>query len=100
MTAAGLDVRVVISTPASVVDFARQDNAEGSAVAGMSLILEHAGVSFNDASGNWQAEARAGFLRAEEWIEKALLDFGRDALAAVFARSFRYAERAISNARP
>ena len=38
---------------------------------------------FNDASGNRQAEAGAGFLRAEERVEQALLDFGRDALAVV-----------------
>ena len=38
---------------------------------------------FNDASGNRQAEARPRFLRAEEGVEKALLDFGRDALAVV-----------------
>jgi hypothetical protein len=40
-------------------------------------------VLFNDASGNRQAEASACFLRAEERVEKALLDFGRDALAGV-----------------
>jgi len=42
---------------------------EGRAVAGPGLILEHAAVLFYDASGNRQAEAGAGFLRAEEWVE-------------------------------
>ena len=52
-------------------------------MAGPGLILEHAAVPFNDAGGNRQAEARAGFLRAEERVEQALLDFGRDAFAVV-----------------
>ena len=47
------------------------------------LILESATVPFNDASGNRQAEASAGFLRTEERIEQALLDFGRNAFARV-----------------
>src|SRR5437667_2375481 len=67
----------------SVIDFAWQDNAEGRAVAGPGLILERAAVPFNDASGNRKAEASAGFLRAEERIEQALLDLGRNAFASV-----------------
>ena len=52
-------------------------------MAGPGLILEHAAVPFNDASGNRQAEARAGFLSAEKRVEQAFLDFGRDANAVV-----------------
>src|ERR1035438_4901312 len=74
---------LAIRTPGSVLDFARQDNSEGRAVARSGLILEHAAVPFNDASGNWQTEASAGFLRAEERVEQALLDLGRDAFAVV-----------------
>src|SRR5438034_680078 len=75
----GLSIR----TPGNVVDFARQDNAEGRTMASPGLILEHPAVLFNDPSGNRQAEARARFLRAEERVEKALLDLGRDAIAIV-----------------
>src|ERR1019366_2517557 len=56
---------------------------EGRAVAGPGLVLEQAAVLFNDASGYRQAEARAGFLRAEKRGEKALFEFRRDALAVV-----------------
>src|ERR1017187_1561419 len=73
----------VICTLGSLLDFAPQDNAEGRAVAGPGLVLEQAAVLFNDASGYRQAEARAGFFRAEKRVEKALLDFRRDALAVV-----------------
>ena len=83
LTAARLGIRAVICTPGSVLDFAPQDNTEGRAVTRLGLILEHAAELFNDAGGNRQAEAGAGFLRAEERVEKALLDFGRDALAVV-----------------
>ena len=38
---------------------------------------------FNDARGDGEAEAGAGFLRAEERVEEALLDFGRDAASGV-----------------
>ena len=37
------------------------------------LILEHAAVPFNDASGNRQAEASAGFLGAESRLETGVL---------------------------
>jgi hypothetical protein len=75
--------RLPVSTPGSVFDFARQDNSEGRAVPGPGLILEQPAVPFDDASGHRQAKASAGFLGAEERVEKALLDFGRDALAVV-----------------
>src|SRR6185436_16922523 len=70
-------------TLVSLVDFTPQDNAEGRAVAGAGLILEHAAVLFNDASGNRQAKASAGFLRGEERVEQTLLGFGRNAFAGV-----------------
>src|ERR1035441_1647300 len=73
----------VICTFGSVLHFAPQDNAEGRAVAGPGLVLEQAAVLFNDASGNRQAQPGAGFLRAEERVEQALLDFGRNTLAVV-----------------
>src|SRR5438552_10343818 len=76
-------IRAVSRTPGNVVDLAPQDNAEGRAVAGPGLILEHAAVLFNDAGGNRQAEASPGLLGAEERVEKAFLDFGRDALAVI-----------------
>src|SRR3989442_4857848 len=76
-------IRAVSRTPGNVVDFARQDNAEGRAVAGPGLILEHAAVLLNDAGGNRQAEASPGLLRAEERVVKALLDVRRNAVAVV-----------------
>jgi hypothetical protein len=62
-------IRAAICTPGSVPIFARQDNSEGRAVTGPGLILEQAAVPFNNASGDRQTEAGAGFLRAEEWVE-------------------------------
>src|SRR6266404_6758528 len=83
LTAARLDIRAVSFILVSVVDFARQDNAEGRAVAGPSLILEHAAMLLHDARDNCQAEASACFLGAEERVEKVLLSLGRDAFAGV-----------------
>ena len=67
----------------SIGKFPRQDNPEGGAAARLGLILDDAAVPFNDAGGNRQAEASAGFLRAEERVEQAPLDFGRNAFAGV-----------------
>ena len=83
LVAGSLNVRVGILTLGSVVDFARQDNAEGRAVAGPGLILERAALFLNEARGDWQAEAGAGFFCAEKWVEQAFLDFGRNAFAGV-----------------
>src|SRR6267378_8243 len=83
LNVARLDIRAVPFILRNVVDFARQDNAEGRAVAGPGLILEHAAMLFHDARGNRQAEASACFLGAEERVEEVLLSLVRDAFTGV-----------------
>ena len=50
---------------------------------GLGLILERAAVFFDDARGDGQAQAGAGFLGGEERVEQALLDLRGNAFAGV-----------------
>jgi len=82
--------------PRSVVDFARQDNAEGRAVAGPGLILQLAAVLFNDAGRNGQAESGASFLCAKKGVEQAFFDFRWNAFSSV--GHFQYCDVHLASA--
>src|SRR5262249_1929146 len=62
---------------------ASQNDAKRGAAMHPGLILQHAAMFFNDAGGNGEAQACAGFLGREERIEEAFLHFWRNAATGI-----------------
>src|SRR6266581_5170820 len=61
----------------------RQHDAKSRAAIEPRLVLKRATVHLDDARSDGEAEAGAGFFGSEKGVEKALLDFGRNAFAGV-----------------
>src|ERR1043166_3382355 len=62
---------------------ARQDDAKGRTAPEVGLILECAAMFFNNARRDRQTKPGAGLFGGKEWVEKSLLNFQGNTLAAV-----------------